>query len=247
MIAATRQTTLRHGVIMPDWSAVAAPQAREALAAIVDIVGIGAKLSGMGAGEDRLWRQVLRRFAETGRGASYRELTAATGLPEEDVIRDLASLRARDLVVLDEAGAHVIGAYPFSEQATPHRVQVDGARVYAMCAIDALGVGAMLRRDVVIDSRCHLCGEPIAVATRDDGEAIAHAAPAKATVWSGIAYADNCAANSLCRVLVFFCSAAHLAEWREGLGGASPGFRLTLCEALEVGKALFRPLLREPV
>ena len=44
-------------------------------------------------------------------------------------------------------------AYPFSGTPTPHRVELDGLpAVYAMCAIDALGLPFMASRDGRITS-----------------------------------------------------------------------------------------------
>jgi hypothetical protein len=41
----------------------------------------------------------------------------------------------------------IVGAYPLTSRKTEHQVHVGGKRVHAMCAIDALGVRAMLGRD----------------------------------------------------------------------------------------------------
>jgi len=55
-------------------------------------------------------------------------------------------------------------AYPFSGTPTPHRVALDGLpAVYAMCAIDALGLPAMAGRDGRITSADPADGTPIEV------------------------------------------------------------------------------------
>jgi hypothetical protein len=61
-------------------------------------------------------------------------------------------------------------AYPFSGTPTPHRVELDGLpAVYAMCAIDALGLPAMTGRDGRITSADPADGTPIEVTVRGGG------------------------------------------------------------------------------
>jgi hypothetical protein len=43
---------------------------------------------------------------------------------------------------------------------------------------------------------------------------------------------------------VFFCNDDHLAAWRASKSAHTAGDQLTVHEALEVGIALFEPLLR---
>ena len=59
----------------------------------------------------------------------------------------------------------------------------------------------------------------------------------------GVAYADGCAATSLCTVRAFFCSDEHLASWRETEHPDGKGFRLSMDEGLQTGVAIFAPLL----
>ena len=115
--------------------------------------------------------------------------------------------------------------------------------VHALCAIDALGAGGMMRLDSVIRSRCAGCGAAIAVRTRDGGRALAVAEPAGALVWSGIRYAGGCAATSGCVLKPFLCSDAHLEAWRAAADPGGTGHRLGLAAALQAGLALFVPML----
>lgn len=235
---------LRPGVPMPDWSLVTEPTAREALAASMVAARRGEKWSGLNAAEDRVWRSILRGFACSGAAPDAARLAAGTGLDESEVGEVLGALRRRDLVVLDGSGTAVTAAYPFSARETGHRVRLDGlAAVHALCAIDALGMGAMLARDTAVESSCPGCGAPVRIATRDKGRALASAAPAAAAVWAGIRYADGCGATSGCTVKLFFCSDGHLAAWRQRADQGAAGFRLSVEAALQVGKGLFVPML----
>ena len=55
-------------------------------------------------------------------------------------------------------------------------------------------------------------------------------------------YYEGQAADSLCTVIAFFCSNEHLDDWSAERASLN-GHRLSLGEALEVGKALFQPVL----
>ncbi len=147
------------------------------------------------------------------------------------------------MVVVDRDGATLTGAYPFTDARTEHRMRLGQAVLHAMCAIDALGAGAMLGTDVAIESACRSCGTPIRVETRNDGAALEATSPTSAVVWSGIQYSNNRAADSLCTVTAFFCGDEHLASWRDGREPKTRGFRLSMSEGLQMGKAIFMPLL----
>ena len=111
-----------------------------------------------------------------------------------------------------------------------------------MCAIDALGVGAMYGRDIAIQSDCRWCGGEIRIATRDQGRALAEVSPPGAVVWYDFAYRGS-AAVSCCPAMAFFCSDEHLELWRSRTPDRQ-GLRLSMAEGLEVGRALFGPVLR---
>ncbi len=75
----------------------------------------------------------------------------------------LAELHHKDVIRLDEAG-QIRAAYPFPAASTGHLVAIDaGPTVYAMCAIDALGIAAMLDRNITITSADPVTGAQIAV------------------------------------------------------------------------------------
>ena len=70
-----------------------------------------------------------------------------------------------DAIRLDPDGQIAV-AYPFSATPTRHRVRIGGhVDVYAMCAIDSLGVAAMLGRDTRIESVDVTTGDPVTVTT----------------------------------------------------------------------------------
>jgi len=112
----------------------------------------------------------------------------------------------------------------------------------ALCAIDAPGVAEMYGADVAISSPCNRCGETIHVRTTAKGSALRSFSPLSAVVWYDFAY-DGDASTSCCPTTAFFCSDQHLQQWLEARTARPEGIRLTLEEALEVGRAIFGPVL----
>lgn len=234
---------LRPGVHLPDWRVVSAPRARAALAENLVATGKVARFAALAAPTDAVWRRLLRLHVELGRAPSADEIAGSADLPPAGAAAALADLAARDIIVRDAAG-RIVGAYPFSQPATGHLVAIGDRMLNAMCAIDALGIGAMLGRDTAIASSCRRCGAAIGVGTADRGRAVARSFPPGSVVWASTEYA-SCAASSLCRATAFFCQDEHLAAWRTAEGGAPRGHRLSLDEALQFARAIFEPFLTE--
>lgn len=234
---------IRPGICFPDWSAIRSPKAEATLKDIFAILEVERWWEDYGDTEDRLRRLLLQDYVRHGRAPTLPALAAMAGMSEKQAREVLAHLRERDLVVFDAAQNRISGAYPFTDRDTEHHVLFDGLSVNAMCAIDALGVGAMYERDIGVHSRCRACDRPISVQTRARGIALASYAPETAIVWSGLRYDDNCAASSLCTVIAFFCSDRHLEEWRIASHPDIRGHRLSIEEAHEVGMAVFGPML----
>jgi hypothetical protein len=194
---------------------------------------------------DRLVDQVrvalLKLYAEAGRAPTQSAIAKRARLSETTVQAQIEELHRRDLVVLN--GDRIVGAYPFTDRDADHQVTLDGRVVNAMCAVDALGIGAMTGRDIAIASRCRHCGAQIRIATRDQGRALAQIEPRTAVMWQSVRYEGACAANSLCATTAFFCSDDHLSAWRREQAADEAGFRLSVEEGLEAGRALFGPSL----
>jgi mercuric reductase len=235
------RTEIRPGVVFPDWTVVRSVQGGEALVAIFGAFRADECWRGYSNDEDAVRSTIIRHYAVDGRAPTLSELGAATRLSQDALRRLLRQLRDRDLVVMDEE--RIVGAYPLTSRKTEHQVHVGGKTVHAMCAIDALGVGAMLGRDVEVASACRQCGAAISAVTRGAGTVLAAAPPTGTLVWSGMRTDAGCAADTLCTVIAFFCSAHHLEAWRSASHPHAAGYRLSLDEALQVGRAIFGPTL----
>lgn len=233
--------TVRPDVTFPDWSVVTSPTVQEALLAMVGSDHVFERWSGYDPAADRVRAALFQLYAEEGRAPTASALAERVGSSETAIRSSLEELRRRDLVVLE--GDRIVGAYPYTDRDMGHHVTLDGRVLNAMCAVDALGIGAMTDRDIAIASCCRHCGAPIRIATRDQGRALARVEPQTAVMWQSVRYDGACAANSLCATTAFFCSDDHLSAWRRERNADEPGFRLSIEEGLEAGRALFGPSL----
>lgn len=133
----------------------------------------------------------------------------------------LQRLAREDLVHHDLATGAILVAYPFSGRPTPHRARFDGREVYAMCAIDALGMAPMLQRPIEVVSSDPVDRQTIRVTLSPEGTA--SWTPPESVVVSGRA-SEGAAFQGCCQVLNFFASPEY-ARWEHGHAerSGSPG------------------------
>lgn len=179
----------------------------------------------------RFYRDVLLWFARCGRAPNSAEVAALArqlGLRLEPTLAQFAAL---DLMQRDPATGAIRAAYPFSGPPTAHRVRlaatsdVPAVEVFAMCAIDALGIPLMLRRATTITSVDGLTGELVRVAvtpasvSAGQSEVTAQWEPTKAVVYArpeDHEHEHDCgseAAGTCCPMTNFFVSEAHAHRW----------------------------------
>lgn len=189
---------------------------------------------GLADPERALYHWVLAHFAEEGRpsGEEFRAKADDLGFEPTAVAQTLAR---EDLVHLDEEGEIVV-AYPFSGRPTRHRVILGGGhQVWAMCAIDALGMAAMLGAAVEIHSSDPVTDEAIAVSVSADGSAAWE--PTEVVVLTGRA-ADGPSFNGCCAVLNFFSSRAAMETYLRERPDVR-GRAISVPDAVAVGTAIF--------
>lgn len=184
----------------------------------------------------RLHRALLDGLLARGDIPSPEASAATTGLSPNGLAAYLATLVAADYLALDARGRPVC-LYPFAAQPTPHEVVFDDRRCYAMCAIDALGVAAMLGRPVVVEGCCARCGAPIRLDVRPG--VITRAEPA-ATLVVARRGGDEPAAELCCPFTVFACGAAHGQELFDRISESAV---VPLAEALGHAETIFGDLL----
>jgi mercuric reductase len=165
-------TEIRPGVHFPDWTTVSSDTAADALAAILTAFGTNDdSKSALSPDETRVRQAVLHLFARYGRAPVLSEIAECADLEADQVRALLNLLNSPDLVVLND-DVEVTGSYPLTIHQTDHRVSVGPQSINAMCAIDALGVGAMYDRDVHIQSSCRNRGADVHIDTADKGRAL---------------------------------------------------------------------------
>ena len=117
-------------------------------------------------------RDILARFVADGGPIEVASLPHPA-----DVV---AELDARDLVYVQDG--RVVLAYPWSGTPTAFVMGLSGGRErWACCAIDALGIAAMLGEAVQVRTRCHHCADPLRLDVGPDGPA----ADAGVMAWVG--------------------------------------------------------------
>src|SRR5947209_1656108 len=118
----------------------------------------------LSTGAQQVLRAILRGFLERAApppSADLVRVSAAAGMSLETALAELA---LHDMVVRDGATGTILGAYPFSAVATAHQVAIAGlGTVYAMCAVDALGIPYMLKRAATVTSRDAATDEPLRI------------------------------------------------------------------------------------
>lgn len=228
---------IRRGIHRPDWSIVTRPAARNAL------VGRNRTRCGLvdkwnqtlEPEQDRVWRTVLELFAVLGRPPLLSEIGKETTISVENLRVLVSKLQAHDLLGIDEAAGTIAYAYPFTGQETEHHVQLHGRKLYAVCAIDALGIAGMLRTDAVIESSCRACGSRIEIATAQAGKSLSRARPGDAVVWYDLAYSGRSGILlSGNRVLLLRCRPAAMVD-RTSLATCRLSAHTRRCTASEPG------------
>jgi hypothetical protein len=197
-----------------------------------------------------LHRAVLRRFLDSGAAPALnwvRQAAAELGLGDSG----LAELEAADLVHLD--GEVVAVAYPFSGPPTRQQVELDSfPAVYAMCAIDALGIPAMAGRDGRIVAADPRDSAPVVVSVKGAGEAGGGTwtwTPASAVVV--FAQAMDCGTDcgsweAMCPNTTFHASRESAQAYLAARGDID-GHILNQQAAVECGRRNFGSLLGGPV
>ena len=121
------------------------------------------------ARETPLVQRILRLFVDRGGPIAVEDvITASDGHPTAAIREAITALDDEDLIRLRHD--LIDTAYPFSAGPTAFVVRLaDGKDRYACCATDALGIAPMIGDRIEIRSRCHHCGEPLALSATPDG------------------------------------------------------------------------------
>lgn len=193
----------------------------------------------------QLHRHILEGIATTGTPPTRAQLTGWAGELGIELSPALRALADAELVFTDTQGTTVTGGVPFAaDNVSVHRVRiVGGPAVAANCAVDALGIPAMLGRDAEILSSDPHNGEPV-VATSQAGTW--RWRPESAVVFVGSNGSSGPLTQSCCPVINFFTDEDNARAYQRQ--HHLEGDVLTMPEAAEAGALVFGDLLtgREP-
>lgn len=160
----------------------------------------------------------------------------------------LGALAEAELVFLAAPGSGegsvpaVTGGVPFAGGDSVHRVRIAGGpEVRANCAVDALGIGAMVGRDIQVRSTDPLTGQAVTATSADRTWTFE---PATAVVFVGSNGSGRPLTESCCPVINFFADEANARAYQER--HHLEGDVLSLPEAAQAGALVFGHLLREP-
>lgn len=199
------------------------------------------RLHGVPPALAELHRCILGWFVSPGlpvRLAAVADKADALGLEPTEAVDELTRV---DLVHIDPEAGVVTVAYPFSGRATPHRVTLPGgSQVHAMCAIDALGIPAMLHQPATITSVDPQTGEAVRVDVAGTG---LHWDPETLVVGVAATGTDTCCpvAQNRCPHVNFHTSPdAARAYWETQ---RATGVILTVPAATHLGARVFGALL----
>lgn len=188
-----------------------------------------------------LHRQVLAGFAATGAPPAPAELAGWANAHGVDLRHALRKLGDTELVFTDPDATAVTGAVPFAAGTSAHRVNIiGGPKAFANCAVDALGIAAMLDRDITIDSTDPHSGEPVTAANRAGQWSWQ---PPDAVVFVG-SRGTGPITQCCCPVINFFTSAAHATAYQQQHGLS--GVVLSMAQAAHAGALIFGDLLHDP-
>lgn len=184
----------------------------------------------------RVHHEILGTYART--GSSPRIDKLATG--GNNIKDTLLQLQQLDLIVLD-ADANIIGAYPFTSEARIHRVDIGDHSVHCMCALDALAISPMFECNTVVHSQCALSSSPIKI--QQSGRTVLNPDQYNelflAIDWAAVS-STTCCANSLCKQMNFILGSERAHDWLQ----QSNQYELfTLDEAIEFAARFFVPLI----
>ncbi|MBJ7450844.1 MAG: hypothetical protein JHC71_02025 [Blastococcus sp.] len=192
----------------------------------------------------QLHRHILEAIATTGTPPTSAQLTGWAGELGIELSPALRALTDAELVFTNTERTTVTGGVPFAaNNVSAHRVRIAGGpAVAANCAVDALGIPAMLGRDADIHSTDPHNGEPVVATSRAETW---QWQPESAVVFVG-SNGSGPLTQSCCPVINFFTDEANARAYQRQ--HHLHGDVLTMPEAAEAGALVFGDLLtgREP-
>jgi len=156
-------------------------------------------------------KYIFETILKTEKTPTVREMQLALKKSDDYIIHALNELEKKDILLRKEGTQEIVSIYPLSLTPTEHQIILENEkRLFAMCAVDALGMPIMFNRNARIVSRCAKCKQEITIEIKN--EEIAWVSHLNIMIWSpGRQIAP--AAETCCPMVNFFCCKEHLQEW----------------------------------
>nr|MDO8135522.1 organomercurial lyase [Candidatus Njordarchaeum guaymaensis] len=168
-------------------------------------------------------RTIFEHVLKLQRSPTIEELESSLRKQPEEIIRIVGELEKKDVLLRKRGTQEIASIYPFSLIPTKHQMVLeDGTKLFAMCAIDALGTPIMFAKDAKIVSQCEVCGQELIIEIKNEEIGfISH--PDMVICRPEIQVYP--AAVTCCPLINFFCSKKHANDWiaensgrRRGIG-----------------------------
>jgi hypothetical protein len=137
------------------------------MAEIFDIGGLGEHMRRLSPEQKALRLAAFYSILE-GKAASSNDLALQCRLTRSQAQQCIKEMADQGILVINEQGA-VVGSHGLSIIPTEHRISIGGQDLFTWCAVDAVGIPAVLGVDATIISKCFQCDEPIEI-TMSSGE-----------------------------------------------------------------------------
>ena len=162
--------------------------------------------------ETEVLSSILRFILKHEKSPTIRELRLSLKRSEKEIIRALDELEKKgDFLVRKKGTQEIVSIYPVSLKPTEHRIFLeDGTKLFAMCAVDALGMPIMFKKNVRVTSRCLECKSEMTFEIKN--EQTTFMSHPDATICSPKRQVYP-AAETCCPLVNFFCSKKHAEEW----------------------------------
>lgn len=174
------------------------------------------------------------------------ELSSELEILLPEVLRRIKSLKNKGYIYIDPDSESIKAVYPLSVVSKQHRVIVGKHSVFANCAIDALGVPFVLRRNARILSTCAKCESKIEIEVKKGGKVL-KSNPSSTVVFAILEIDFNQPSVLMyCPYINFFCSFEHASEWSRNNPDHN-GRIINIKEATRIARKIFGNLLTETV
>jgi len=161
--------------------------------------------------ETGVLKYIFETILKTRRAPTTREMQLALKKSGNSIIQTVDKLEKKDILLRKRGTQEILSIYPLSLTPTEHQVILENdKRLFAMCAVDSLGMPIIFNKKAKIISQCEKCKQEITIEIKD--EKIARTSHPNIVIWSPARQIAP-AAETCCPMVDFFCSKDHLQEW----------------------------------